>query len=149
MGNPRPGGTRSATPRHTLADERQDEMARETQAATLLTGLLWLAGGCTTSYQVDVRNQTPQPVVVAIFQAQGAGQVSAITPARRIGPGDRDALATRAVPQNWVVFVQADTPGNPGYPAKVDLTPGLNVVTVSQEREGDREVVRLRAEPRP
>jgi hypothetical protein len=106
------------------------------------------AGGCTTAYQVDVRNQTPQPVVVAVFQARGSGQVSAITPARRIGPGDRDALATRAVPQDWVVFVQADTPGNPGYPARLDLVPGLNVVTAIQEGEGQQAALRLRAEPR-
>ncbi|MBM4109169.1 MAG: hypothetical protein FJ255_10235 [Phycisphaerae bacterium] len=105
--------------------------------------------GCTTSYQVDVRNHTPQPVVVAIFQATGGGQQLAISPGKRIGPGDRDALATRAVPQDWVVFVQADTPGNPGHPARLDLAPGLTAVDVTQEGAGQTGPLRLRTAPRP
>lgn len=116
--------------------------------ALVVLGMSGLAG-CTTSYQVDVRNQTPQPVVVAIFQASGGGQQSAISPGKRIGPGDRDAVYTRKVPQDWVVFVQADAPGNPGYPAKLDLAPGLTVVDITQEGVDQTGPLRLRTAPRP
>jgi hypothetical protein len=120
---------------------------RDVGCAAGLAGLF--AGGCTTSYQVDVRNQTPQPVVVAIFQARGGGEATAITPARWIGPGDRDGLATRAVPQDWAVFVQADTPGNPGHPARLDLAPGLTAVNVLQEGANQTGPLRLHVAPRP
>lgn len=126
-------------------------LARHAHAAraSLLAGAAIVLGGCTTSYQVDVRNTTPQPVVVSLFQAQGGGQQVLVAPPKRIGPGDRDALGTAAVPQKWIVFLQADTPGNPGYPATLDLQPGLTVVNVSQEGQGQTGPVRLQTVPRP
>jgi hypothetical protein len=105
--------------------------------------------GCTTGYQVDVRNTTPQPVVVSLFQAQGGGQQVLVAPPRWIGPGDRDGLATNAVPQKWIVFVQADTPGNPGFPARLDLQPGLTVVNAVQDGEGQTGPLRLQTVQRP
>lgn len=89
-------------------------------------------GGCTVGYQADVRNDTAQPIGVAIIRADASGQPSNLA-VQRIGPNSRAKVVRYAVPHDVKVYLEADALGNPGYPAQLDLQTGLTVVRVTQE----------------
>jgi len=100
--------------------------------AGLVAGILPALCACTVGYQADVRNDTAQPISVAIVHADSTGQPSALA-MQRIGPNSRGQVVRYGVPHDWTVFLQADAQGNPGWPVQMDLKPGLMVVRVTQE----------------
>lgn len=91
-----------------------------------------LLGGCTVGYQADVRNDTAQPIGVAIVHASGSGQPNSLA-LQRIAPNSRGQVVRYGVPSDWTVYLEADAQGNPGWPVRYDLKPGLTVVRVTQD----------------
>lgn len=108
---------------------------RRTRRA-LLPGLLALAtlalGACTTTYDVRLNNQSSEPVYAQIFKSGGASGEK-LGSGARIGPGDSAFLRTQPIPTKWAVYVEVDSLGNPGYPARLDLEPGSTVAEVVKE----------------
>lgn len=95
-------------------------------------------GGCQrNSFAADIRNQTPQPVGAALehHRQQRQGEHCA---QKRIGPGDLRAAGgpARSVPLDWRASIVIDTPGNTAYPATLQLAPGLTVLNVHQQGDG-------------
>jgi len=90
-----------------------------------------------TDQPLELRLNTPHP--------DGAPHPRAIG---RAGPGDRTKLylQTNGGERVWL---QADFEGNVGYPATVDLTPGLTVVNARRIDEGSKGRIRLEEIPRP
>ncbi len=102
-----------------------------TRAAAALLALLPLAG-CSAGYIADVRNSTPQPLGARLIRADRSGQ-DALLAEDRLGPGDRKAVGRYRVPAAWSVYLEVDTQGHTGAPARLDLTPGTTKVNVVQE----------------
>lgn len=101
-------------------------------AAILATALLT---GCTTSYSVDIRNQTPQPVFADVYYVTPQGQRIGLG-GTRLGPGDRQGVGPFEVRNDALVTLSLDTVPNPQRPALTDLRPGLTAVEVTQQ--GDK-----------
>lgn len=91
-----------------------------------------LLGACTVGYRVDVRNDTAQPIGVAIVHGDPSGQANALA-VQRIGPNSRGQVVRNNVPSDWLMYLQIDAQGNPNYPPQLDLRPGLTVVRVTQD----------------
>lgn len=121
-------------------------LARPAACLTLAIAALSLAG-CRSGYEVDVRNLTDHPVNLRLStpHTDGAPQTLA---AKRLGPGDRGTMFTQA-PSNAPVTLAADFQGNVGYPATIDLAPGLTVVNVRRPDEGSQGRLMLEELPRP
>lgn len=100
-------------------------------------------GGCTVGYQADVRNDTAQPIGVAIIRADASGQSNNLA-VTRIAPKSRGKLVRNGVPHDMKVYLEADAMGNPGYPVQLDLKTGLTVVRVTQD--GDVPTGKMRME---
>jgi len=100
-------------------------------AGVVVAGAL---AGCTTSYSVDLRNQTPQVVFGDAYYVTPQGERVGLG-AVRLGPGDRGGMGPFAVRNDALVTVTVDTVPNPQRPAAVDLRPGLNVFEVTQQGE--------------
>lgn len=88
--------------------------------------------GCTVGYTADVRNDTAQPIVAYLVRGDSSGQSNALA-LQRIGPNSRGELSRYNVPDGWKIYLQVDAQGNPGYPAQLDVLPGLSVVRVTQD----------------
>lgn len=115
-------------------------------AAVIGAGFLaCLLGGCTT-YMADVRNKTPQPLVAELVCSNPSKPSKALLARQRIAPGDRAGLLRNDLPHDWHVFLQVDTEGNPGTPAKLNLGPGTTVINVTQEGEGQNGALKLEAQ---
>jgi len=112
--------------------------------AALLASCLGL-GGCYSTYVADVRNSTPQPVYAELVHNGGAGNTTVLA-RERIAPGDRRGLQVR-VSNDWPMFLQVDTPGNTAAAQQFNLTPGTQIVEVSQE--GPNQTGRLRLDGLP
>lgn len=114
----------------------------------LLAAVATTLGGCQyNSFSADVRNQTPQPLGAAISVTDNNGKTSVVAQ-KRIGPGDRGTVAApRNIAQDWKAFITIDTPGNPGYPASLQLVPGHSVFNVHQQ--GDAQTGKLSIEEVP
>lgn len=106
----------------------------------LLVGACAPLGACSKVYTADLRNRTSQPVGVAVLTEKG------VLGRGRIGPGDRGQVSGRTSASE--VFVEVDTLGNPGYPARMPLLPGLNVADVTQEAASGRSAIALEPAPR-
>jgi hypothetical protein len=91
-------------------------------------------GGCTyyVGYTADVRNETAQPVVATLMLANANGQPTELA-GEGLGPGNRGEVVRYNVLNTYHVYLQVDAQGNPGYPAQMDLKPGLTVVKVLQD----------------
>jgi len=100
--------------------------------AGLASAILPALVACTVGYQADVRNDTAQPISVAIVHGDSTGQPNALA-MQRIGPNSRAQVVRYGVPHDWTVYLQADAQGNPGWPVQMDLKPGLMVVRVTQD----------------
>ena len=98
-----------------------------------LTLPLLVLGGCYSSYAVDVRNRTPQPISVELLARDPQGNVSWIAQPVRLGPGDRGGIGPVTIDANRPALLRADTPGNPGRPVTLEVRPGGMVVEVTQE----------------
>ncbi len=107
-------------------------------AATVCT----LVGGCSSTYSVDVRNQTPQVLFVQVATQRGA-QTETLG-LRRLGPGDRGGLGPFTVAPSAVVLTSVDTTPNPGRAPELILRPGLSVLEVFQEGNQSAGPLRLR-----
>ncbi len=109
-----------------------------TRRALVLAGGLLMAGaaalgglgGCVSSYAVDVRNQTGQPLYVQLLQRPGSGGDKLLA-ATRLGPGDRGAIGPARAKTGYA-YVQMDTKPNPGVPLTLDLSPGVTILEVTQ-----------------
>ena len=106
-------------------------MLKRRVAAVVSAGVMMLAG-CTVGYQADVRNDTAQPIGVAIIRADATGQSNNLA-VMRIAPKSRGKLVRNGVPHDTKVYLEADALGNPSFPLQLDLMPGLTVVRVTQE----------------
>lgn len=117
-------------------------------AVGLVAVVVSTLGGCQrNSFAADIRNQTPQPVGAALSIIDNNGKASTVAQ-KRIGPGDRAQLAApRSVPLDWRASIVIDTPGNTAYPATLQLAPGLTVLNVHQQ--GDGQVGKLSLEEVP
>lgn len=124
-------------------------MARVMTGAVVLgVAVLGLAGCQRNTFSADVRNMTPQPLGAALTIADPSGKASVVSQ-QRIGPGDRGRVATpRSLPHDWTATLSVDTPGNPGYPANLQLAPGLTVLNVHQRGEGQTGKLSLEEVPR-
>jgi hypothetical protein len=100
--------------------------------AAVVGAVLAVMGGCQVGYQADVRNDTAQPIGVAIVRADASGQSNNLA-VQRIAPNSRGRVIRNGVPHDTKVYLEADAQGNPGYPVQMDLVPGLTVVRVTQE----------------
>ena len=104
------------------------------KALVALLALPLLAlGACTSTYAVDVRNRTPQPISVELLARDTEGNLAWIAQPVRLGPGDRGGAGPTTIDANRHALVRVDTPGNPGRPVMLDLRPGGTVVEVTQE----------------
>ncbi len=99
--------------------------------------------GCTVGYTADVHNTTAQPIGVALMRADPSGQPGVLA-TERLGPGNRAQMSRYGVSDNLKVYLEVDAQGNPGYPAQMDLLPGLTVVKVTQD--GNLPTGKLRVE---
>lgn len=89
--------------------------------------------GCTTAgYTADVRNDTAQPIGVALMRGSASGQPGTLAQAR-IGPGSRGQVSRFGLSSDLPVYIEVDAQGNPGYPPQMDLKPGLTVLRVTQD----------------
>jgi hypothetical protein len=123
---------------------RVPNLRSQTTAASLILTTLALGGCQYNSFSADVRNQTPQPLGAAISVTDNYGK-SRVVSQKRIGPGDRASIAApRAIAPDWKAFITIDTPGNPGYPASLQLVPGHSVFNVHQQ--GDAQTGKLSLE---
>lgn len=121
---------------------------RKVLVRTLLAGLglgTFGMGGCYSTYVADVRNKTPQPVYAELVRNGGAGN-TVILAKERIPPGDRMGLTVR-VPDEWPIFLQVDTPGNTAGMPQFNLTPGTQIVEVTQD--GPNQTGKVRIDPLP
>lgn len=100
------------------------------------------AVGCNSSYTVDVRNRTDQPVVATIRQTELTGG-SNILEQRRIGPGDRHRIGPVRPDIIQNVFLEVDFAGNVGHPGELLLTPGLTVINVHRTEDGSEGKIEL------
>lgn len=103
--------------------------------------------GCKSSYEVDVRNLTDQPVTVTLQRSWDRGSMAMRQ--ERIAPADRAGLGPVEVDRGTRVWVQVDFEGNVGYPGVLDLSRGLTVVNVRRVDEGSQGRIRLEEVPRP
>ncbi|MBS0190881.1 MAG: hypothetical protein U0573_03175 [Phycisphaerales bacterium] len=103
------------------------------KAAIGILGLVFL-GGCTVGYTVDVRNDTAQPIGVALMRGSGSGQPGTLA-VERLGPGSRGRVSRFGLSDDLKVYVEVDAQGNPGTPPQMDLKPGLTVVRVTQDAD--------------
>lgn len=88
--------------------------------------------GCTAGYTADVRNDTAQPIGVALMRGSASGQPGTLA-ATRIGPGSRGQVSRFGLSSDLPVYIEVDAQGNPGYPPQMDLKPGLTVLRVTQD----------------
>lgn len=85
--------------------------------------------GCKATYSADVRNKTPQPLYVGIYQETDVGN-STLT-SERLGPGDRTFVGpVRGRVGRTHLWV--DTRPNPGPPIHMPLKEGGVIVEVRQ-----------------
>ncbi|MBL8887157.1 MAG: hypothetical protein JNK16_10885 [Phycisphaerales bacterium] len=119
------------------------EFATRVVRAGLMVFLVLALGACTVGYQADVRNDTAQPIGVAIIRADASGQSNNLA-VTRIAPKSRGKLVRNGVPHDMKVYLEADAMGNPGWPVQMDLKTGLTVVRVTQD--GDVPTGKLRME---
>lgn len=113
-------------------------------AALTLTTTAALSGlsGCVSSYAVDVRNQTSQPLYVQLLQRPGGGG-EPVLGTMRMGPGDRAAIGPAKVKTGYA-YVQLDTKPNPGSPVTLDLAPGVTILDVTQTSDGPEGQLQVR-----
>jgi hypothetical protein len=103
--------------------------------------------GCRAGYEVDVRNMTDQPLNLRLNTPHTDGAPHARS-VGRVGPGDRTRLFTQTYAKERV-WLEADFEGNLGYPATLDLSPGLTAVNVRRIDEGSKGRIRMEEIPRP
>ncbi|MGH7244812.1 MAG: hypothetical protein ACREJD_15470 [Phycisphaerales bacterium] len=111
-----------------FVSRRAARIALVVGAGAVISGL----SACAVGYSADVRNDTAQPVWVAIVHGSPGGQGNSLA-AQRIGPNSRGRVVRNGVPYDWPVYLEADALGNPGWPKQLALQPGLMVVRVTQE----------------
>jgi hypothetical protein len=112
---------------------------------TALLPLLLL--GCRSGYDVDVRNQTDQPITARLQVPHTDGAPKTLQE-KYIGIGDRDRLFIQRDRREPVSLV-VDFKGNLGYPATLDLSRGATIVNVRRNDEGAKGRLMLEAIPRP
>ena len=98
--------------------------------------------GCASQYEVNVRNQTDQPITAEIRRGsmQGASKDLKV---QRIGPGDRAWLGPAKA--GWLknVFLRVDFAGNVGMPANLRLRKGTTAVNVTRADQGAQGTIEL------
>lgn len=114
---------------------------------TLVALPLLALGGCTSSYAVDLRNQSSQPVFAELLARSPEGGLALVGQPIRLGPGDRGGIGPVSVDARRQLVLRADTPGNPGRPAMLDVTPGTTVATVGQDGAAANSPITLRPAP--
>jgi hypothetical protein len=90
--------------------------------------------GCTARYSADVRNRTPQPLYVGIYQETEVG--SSTLASDRLGPGDR-AFVGPVRGRIGRTHLWVDTRPNPGPPVTMPLDPGMSIVEVHQTEQSN------------
>lgn len=112
---------------------------------SLVAGLGLMAAtlaGCKSSYALDVRNASPQPLYVAVLSKNNAGTLA--LGRARLGPGDRGGLGPFTVAQSEIVWAQFDTQPNPERAPELTLRPGLSVIEVTQDGNATAGPLRVR-----
>lgn len=115
---------------------------KKTLLALLALPLLTL-GGCVSTYAVDLRNRTAQPVFAELLARNPGGDLSLVAQGIRLGPGDRGGVGPVSVDAQRPVVLRTDTPGNPGRPAMLELAPGTTAAEVTQEGTTANAPIRL------
>lgn len=88
--------------------------------------------GCKASYSADVRNKTPQPLYVGIYQQTEVGQST--LDSARLGPGDRTFVGP-VRGRIGRVHLWVDTRPNPGPPVSMPMEQGTAILEVRQTDE--------------
>jgi hypothetical protein len=101
-----------------------------------------IAGGCTSTYEVNVRNQADQPITAEIRAGKSSG-ASELLKSRRIPPGDRAWLGPARAGTLKTVFLTVDFEGNVETPVVLKLKGGTTAVNVDRADEGARGTVVL------
>lgn len=96
--------------------------------------------GCQSSYSVDIRNQTSQPLFANIVERTENGGFNRA--GIRLGPGDRGAIGPVSMRTGRAMLI-VDTKGNPTGPADMDLAPGTSVVRIEQDSDASNSPIRL------
>lgn len=115
-----------------------------TLLAVLALPLLAL-GGCTSTYAIDLRNQSSQPVFAELLARGPEGGLALVGQPVRLGPGDRGGIGPVAVDARRSVVLRADSQGNGGRPAMLDVTPGTTVAIVGQDGTTANSPITLRS----
>lgn len=88
--------------------------------------------GCKATYSADVRNKTPQPLYVGIYQETDVGNSTLVSD--RLGPGDRTFIGpVRGRVGRTHLWV--DTRPNPGPPVNMPMRDGTTILEVRQSDE--------------
>lgn len=98
----------------------------------LLIVLGAMLSGCTARYTADVRNRTPQPLYVGIYQDTEVG--SSTLASDRLGPGDR-AFIGPVRGRIGRTHLWVDTRPNPGPPVTMLMEGGTSIVEIRQTEE--------------
>lgn len=97
---------------------------------------LLLLGACTSTYSVEVVNQTNQPVTAEFLARSPEGLLAPIGQPIRLGPGDRGGMGPVTLDANRPIVLRANRPGAsdaPPNPVLIDLVPGRTGVEIGQD----------------
>jgi hypothetical protein len=117
------------------------KLARGAVIGLSLAASAVIFSGCESSYSVDIRNQTSQPLYANIVERTEGGGFNRAT--MRLGPGDRGAIGPVSMRTGRAMLV-VDTKGNPTGPAQLDLPPGTSVVRIEQDNDSSSSPIHLR-----
>ena len=101
-----------------------------------------LLAGCKASYEVNVRNQSDQPITAEMRVGSEKGR-SEVLIRERVAPSDRATLGPERVGGLKRVFLSVDFQGNVDLAETTRLRRGMSAVNVRRADEGAQGTIEL------